>query len=82
MASLSAAAQAVLDAAMQYEINPECYSREIAIAVLREAAELLHIPKEQGNQTWEHGFYAGVTGAQEALHVIADELETHETRTH
>ena len=35
---LSAAAQAVLDAAMQYEINPECYSREIA-AALRAAAD-------------------------------------------
>jgi hypothetical protein len=36
---LSPAAQAVLDAAMQYEINPECYSREIAVAVLRAAAD-------------------------------------------
>jgi hypothetical protein len=35
MAPLSPAAQAVLDAAMKYEINPECYSREIAAAVLR-----------------------------------------------
>ncbi len=41
MADLSPAAQAVLDAAMQYEINPECYSREIAIAVLRAAANHL-----------------------------------------
>jgi hypothetical protein len=29
----------VQDAAMQYEINPECYSREIAAATLRAAAE-------------------------------------------
>ena len=36
---LSPAAQAVLDAAVQYEINPECYSREIAAAALRAAAE-------------------------------------------
>ena len=36
---LSPAAQAVLDAAMQYEINPECYSREIAAAALRAAAD-------------------------------------------
>ena len=39
MTDLSSAAQAVLDAAMQYEINPECYSREIAAAALRAAAE-------------------------------------------
>ena len=36
---LSPAARAVQDAAMQYEINPECYSREIAAATLRAAAE-------------------------------------------
>ena len=30
----------ILDAAMQYEINPECYSREIAIAVLLEVARI------------------------------------------
>jgi hypothetical protein len=35
---LSPAARAVLDAVMQYEINPECYSREIAAATLRAAA--------------------------------------------
>jgi hypothetical protein len=39
MSDLSPAAQQVLDAAMQYEINPECYSREIAAAALRTAAE-------------------------------------------
>ncbi len=39
MTNLSPAAQAVLDAAMQYEINPECYSREIAVAALRAAAD-------------------------------------------
>jgi adenine deaminase len=39
MTSLSPAAQSVLDAAMQYEINPECYSREIAAAALRAAAD-------------------------------------------
>jgi hypothetical protein len=37
-APLSPAAKAVLDAATQYEINPECYSREIAAAALRAAA--------------------------------------------
>jgi len=36
---LSHTTQAVLDAAMRYEINPECYSREIAAAVLRAAAD-------------------------------------------
>ena len=39
MSDLSPAAQAVLDAALQYEINPECYSREIAAAALRAAAD-------------------------------------------
>jgi hypothetical protein len=38
-APLSPAAKAVLDAATQYEINPECYSREIAAAALRVAAD-------------------------------------------
>lgn len=38
-APLSPAAKAVLDAATQYEINPECYSREIAAAALRAAAD-------------------------------------------
>jgi hypothetical protein len=42
MTNLSPAAQAVLDAAMQYEINPECYSREIAAAALRAAADQMH----------------------------------------
>jgi hypothetical protein len=36
--TLSPAARAVIDAAMQYEINPECYSREIAAAALKAAA--------------------------------------------
>ena len=35
MPELSPAAQAVLNAARQYEINPECYSREIAATTLR-----------------------------------------------
>ena len=39
MTNLSPAAQAVLDAVMQYEINPECYSREIAAAALRAVVE-------------------------------------------
>jgi len=32
---------------MQYEINPECYSREIAAAVLRAAADQV-VPHEDG----------------------------------
>jgi hypothetical protein len=39
MTQLSPRAQKVFDAAMQYEINPECCSREIAVAVLRAAAD-------------------------------------------
>jgi hypothetical protein len=49
MSDLSPAAQQVLDAAMQYEINPECYSREIAAAALRAAADQLsysNVPEE------------------------------------
>jgi hypothetical protein len=52
MTDLSPAAQAVLDAAMQYEINPECYSREIAAAALRAAADQLDHP------TSAHTLYA------------------------
>ena len=33
-------AKRILDTAMQHEINPECYSREIAIAVLLEVARI------------------------------------------
>jgi hypothetical protein len=47
MTDLPPAAQAVLDAAMQYEINPECYSREIA-AALRAAADQGTYPDENG----------------------------------
>ena len=39
MTDLSPAAQAVLDAALRYEINPECYSREIAAAALEAVAD-------------------------------------------
>lgn len=38
-------AKRILDAAMQYEINPECYSREIAIAVLLEVARIPAVPR-------------------------------------
>ena len=56
---LSPAAQAVLNAAMQYEINPECYSREIAATALRAAADQL-INVEWSPEMWElrRDFYA------------------------
>ena len=38
MTKLFPAAQAVLDAVMQYETSPECYAQEIAITALRAAA--------------------------------------------
>jgi predicted HD phosphohydrolase len=61
MTNLSPAAQVVLDAAMQYEINPECYSREIA-AALRAAADGCD-PNWLALTVLHH------------LHAIADELE-------
>jgi len=53
MTNLSPAAQAVLDAAMQYEINPECYSREIAAAALRAAADQV-VPETKKPARDEH----------------------------
>jgi hypothetical protein len=38
MGELSLAARAILAAAQEYEINPECYSRQIAGATLRALA--------------------------------------------
>ena len=38
MAELSPAAQAIADAATEWEVNPECYSRQIAAAALRALA--------------------------------------------
>lgn len=73
MTNLSPAAQAVLNAAMQYEINPECYSREIAIATLRAAAHLLaaevDAPKVDGSK------YNGLWHSYDLLKAIAAELE-------
>ena len=63
MSELSPAAQAVLDAALQYEINPECYSREIAAAALRAAA--LHAHSEE---------YVTCGGASYALMIEVDDL--------
>ena len=78
---LSPAAQAVLDAAMQYEINPECYSREIAAATLRTAADQV-VPQEleppeqpisDCNDPW-NGWNAKQTIRRQIL-AIAAELE-------
>ena len=60
---ISPAAQAVLDAAMQYEINPECYSREIAAAALRATADQLCL-------RWSE-----LSHPADVLNNIADELE-------
>ena len=38
MTELSPAAQAIADAAIEWEVNPECYSRQIAAAALRALA--------------------------------------------
>ena len=68
---LSPAAQAVQDAAMQYEINPECYSREIA-ATLRAAADQV-VPVPINAQTSEEHW--ALLGVKNRLLAIADELE-------
>jgi hypothetical protein len=78
MAELSTAAQVVLDAAMQYEINPECYSREIAAAALRAAADQVVPEEEPPAEFLDHAVAAEidqrrVTRAQ--LLAIAAELE-------
>jgi hypothetical protein len=72
MTDLSPAAQAVLDAAQKYEINPECYSRQIAAASLRAAAtaigaqEMFH-PDSKRTE--------GVKWCVQNIYAIADELE-------
>jgi hypothetical protein len=78
MTDLSPAAQAVLDAAMQYEINPECYSREIAAAALRAAADQV-VPEDYSSYTGHHdhdfAMEARNDSAREAILAIAAELE-------
>ena len=67
----SPAAQAVLDAAQRYEINPECYSRQIAAAALRAAADQLgysNVPEEFAHMRPK------VIDVDDLL-AIADELE-------
>jgi len=78
MTDLSPAAQAVLDAAMQYEINPECYSRQIAAAALRAAAdEVAPEPpeSEQKDPDMLKGIWSERRTIREELLAIADELE-------
>jgi hypothetical protein len=70
MTELSPQAQAVLDAAMQYEINPECYSREIAAAALKAAADQIQFEGRLGMTA-----YGGHAQAQRQLNTIAAELE-------
>jgi hypothetical protein len=79
---LSPAAQAVQDAAMQYEINPECYSREIAAAALRAAADQvvpLQLPPETAvdanHPTVEWHVWNAEQQSRFALLAIANELE-------
>jgi hypothetical protein len=70
MTDLSPAAQSVLDAAMQYEINPECYSREIAAAALRAAAD------QARDNPWPGRIESvGVMWMHDGLLAIAAELE-------
>jgi LDH2 family malate/lactate/ureidoglycolate dehydrogenase len=46
-------AKRILDAAMAYEINPECYAREITIAVLQEVARIPGDPERITEQKRE-----------------------------
>jgi hypothetical protein len=76
MPDLSPAAQAVLDAAMQYEINPECYSREIAAAALRAAADQVFTKQRLQTLASKGGEpYVLMTWAKDQFDAIATELE-------
>jgi hypothetical protein len=74
--NLSPAAKAVLDAAMQTHFA-ECYSRQIATAALRAAADHV-VPPEQktpwGSVVQAH---AAELRIRNELLAIADELEAH-----
>jgi hypothetical protein len=74
MTDLSPAAQAVLDAAMQYEINPECYSREIAAAALRAAADQLQMDEPLGETDADVGVYTAHHAIRLRILAIAAEL--------
>jgi len=74
MTDLSPAARAVLNAAMQYEINPECYSREIAAAALRAAAD------QARDNPWPGRIESvGVMWMHDGLLAIAAELDNNAT---
>jgi hypothetical protein len=78
MTNLSLAAQAVLDAAQRYEINPECYSRQIAAAALRAAADEVspETPEsEQDDPDMLKGIWSERRTIREEILAIADELE-------
>ena len=76
MPELSPAAQAVLHAALQYEINPECYSREIAAAALRAAAhEVAPFPGRYPMNEYMEGFREAKQSVHHQLLAIADELD-------
>ena len=72
MTNLSPAAQAVLDAAQRYEINPECYSRQIAAAALRAGADQV-VPEELLKGSDPDAWLRDEIRQQ--LLTIADELE-------
>ena len=80
---LSPAAQAVLDAAQRYEINPECYSRQIAAAALRvvvdqvtpEDFDYWHGSAGDYANGYENGQNERNTQVRAELLAIADELE-------
>jgi hypothetical protein len=72
---LSPAALAVLNAARQYEINPECYSREIAATTLRTAADQICMKRPLGDTDADAGVFAAHHAIQHSLLAIADELE-------
>ena len=84
MTDLSPQAQAVLDAALQYEINPECYSREIATAALEAAADQV-VPKEwptiEDYNEYEQGVAAAHIKCRNQLLAIAAELRGDTTTT-
>jgi hypothetical protein len=73
--TLSPAAQAVLTAVMQYEINPECCSREIAAAALRVAADQVLAAQWEGRIQPDAAHSLGINWTRDALHAIAAELE-------
>jgi hypothetical protein len=77
MTNLSPTAQAVLDAAMQHEIN-ECYSRKIAAAALRAAADQVLAAQWEGRIEPDALHSIGINWTRDALFAIAAELEAHE----